>query len=176
MSVQTVVAWESEGLPVADAGAPGREKQYDLPATIAWRVAREAARRDATVEAERRRLVAAQADRAEIGVAQRAGELVELGEFRRGAVQAARELQERILAVADRLAPTLDAHDPGRAQKLLTDEFETILSRLAGYLESLGVGLDPHPPPAPSTGAVSKEVPLAAPRRSSRTWATSWRP
>lgn len=179
-SERTLIEDTDAGMPCVERGGAGRPSVYDTAQVVTWLLAREAARRDATVEAERRRLVASQADLSELRAAERAGELVELEAFRRGALRAARELTERLLTLADALAPTLDPRDPPRAQKLVAEAIETTLSRVAGFLESLGVGLDPHPPPS-RAGIAEPDInvapPAAAPRsQARRNWATDWRP
>jgi phage terminase Nu1 subunit (DNA packaging protein) len=78
----TISKWEAhDGLPVAQAGGPGRASLYDLPKVIAWYLAREkhAAKPEGSLDldTERARQASMQARRTELEIRKREGQLVE---------------------------------------------------------------------------------------------------
>jgi phage terminase Nu1 subunit (DNA packaging protein) len=77
---QTVTKWESEGLPVAEKGGPGRPSHYDPDEVADWLASREASAKNGTrfdLVQERARKERAQAQLAELNYQERLGELLE---------------------------------------------------------------------------------------------------
>lgn len=70
----TIWEWQKAGLPMLAAGTSGTANQYDTEACIGWLVAREVAK--VSAETPRDRLAKAQAQLAEMDLAERVGELV----------------------------------------------------------------------------------------------------
>jgi phage terminase Nu1 subunit (DNA packaging protein) len=136
-SERTLIQDTNSGMPCQERGGDGQPSTYDTAEAITWLIARAAARVSATTEEERRRLIAAQATKAELDLKVRAGELVNARDFRAGAERAARELREALLAVPPRIAPVLAPDSPERVQALLQRELEQVLRGLAHYLEEL---------------------------------------
>ncbi|MCC7487281.1 MAG: terminase small subunit, partial [Burkholderiales bacterium] len=108
-SERTISSWQGEdnGFPVVSRGERGEENVYDAPAVVAWLLQREAARWGGESQEARRRLVSAQASRAELELQRRQGALVSAEEVRLGARATAREVRDALLAIPDRLAPAL---------------------------------------------------------------------
>lgn len=136
-SERVLIEWTDEGMPCDARGGDGVASSYDTAAVVAWLIGRATAKRDATVEAERRRLLAAQATRHELELRVRQGELVDVRQFGAAARSVAHELREALLAIPSRVAQSLDPGNPQRARQLLEREVQKALAGMSDYLERL---------------------------------------
>jgi hypothetical protein len=135
VSAAAVGQWTDDGMPVLGRGGSGVESSYDSAQCINWRVERAAAA--APGAADRARLVRVQADRAELELRVRLGELLPLGELRRAVAAIVRASAEGFLNLAPQLAGTLAGLDCASIQTALDAEIRTRLNALADALEQL---------------------------------------
>ena len=143
-SERVLIEYAEEGLPCRERGGDGKPSAYDTAEVVAWMIGQATARRDATVEVERRRLIAAQATRAELELARRRGDLVDLAEFRAGAIRAGREITDALLGIAPRISRVIDPQDPDRAHGLLDTELRRCIASIATHLEQLAGSTPGH--------------------------------
>lgn len=136
-SERVLIEYTDAGMSCLERGGDGKPSTYDTAQVVSWMIGQATARRDSTTEIERRRLLAAQANRAELELALRRGELVSAEEFRKGAHAAARALNESLFAMPARVAQALDPADPQRAQDLLVRELQQVMADTRRYLETL---------------------------------------
>lgn len=143
-SERLLIEWTDAGMPCQSRGGEGKASSYNTAEVVAWMLGQAAAKRDPTVETERRRLLAAQATRAELELAARAGVLVDAVRFREGAARATRALTDALLAVPARIAPVLDPANARRAQDLIDAELRQVLANMQQYLETLAAPDEAH--------------------------------
>ncbi len=92
---------------------------------------------NAYLEAKTREM-RARAARQELETRKRAGELLERKSVERAAFTLARQTQEAVIAVADRLASVLAAEsDAAKAHELLSDELRGVMNDMAKQAEEL---------------------------------------
>lgn len=100
----TISKWVQQGMPVAERGRGGRPSRYDLEAVRAWlRQRTEAADAGAPIDVarERARYFRLQADRTELDVRKRAGELVEAAEVEQRWASIVTAVRESLLSLPD---------------------------------------------------------------------------
>ncbi len=131
-SAAWVVAAERDGLP--SLGDRGRERYYDAAACLQWHLAREIARRGGA-DPDRRRLVTAQANRAELELAKRAGELVLAEGVRKAARETGRQIGEAMMRIPAQVAPIIAPNDHRATERLLDGWLRRALSAVADELE-----------------------------------------
>lgn len=129
---KTIVEWQEQGFPIAQRGGPGVASEYETDACIRWLVEREVLKVQG--ESPRDRLFRAQAETAELELAERRGQLVPVDQVEpkmRAAILAAREglLRER-----RRLAGLLEGvTDRRRREEIIAAAHEAFLRRLARW-------------------------------------------
>jgi len=77
----------------------------------------------------------ADAQLAEMKVLREAGALVPAAGVKKTAVETARQIRNRMLAIPDEIAQVLDPANPARAHKLLTDKIQKALREFTSELE-----------------------------------------
>lgn len=166
---ETVRQWQAAGMPYTPREAIGGGNAYDTVTVIRWRIEREL--RGAGQESQKDRLSRLQADRLELELAEKRGELVPAAEIEpawSGMVQAARA---QLLAFPARAAMQLaELHTFEQRRDLLVREIDTALQKLAEYdggePESLGGepgaqgGETVGATVAPDGGAVGRAQPM----------------
>lgn len=127
---KTVVEWQEAGFPVAKRGSPGIPSEYETEACINWLVEREVKKVQA--EKPQDRLARVQADRIELELAEKRGQLINAAELEPKLKAAAVAAREHWLDAVPRLARELP-DDLQAREALLQAEFEAFLTRLAGW-------------------------------------------
>jgi phage terminase Nu1 subunit (DNA packaging protein) len=131
-TTKTVQLWE-----VPSHSRKGRELVYYIPEIVAWRVAQLEGRHgpdDLCLEAERARLAAAQADKTELDLAVRRGELLSVGLVYRAWETLLIGVRARMLALPTKLAAELAiTQDSNAIRARLTDEVIEILAEASAH-------------------------------------------
>ena len=114
VALNTVKAWVRRGCPVVARGGRGREWQFDTAAVAQWREEQAAAAAvgDTSaidLEEARRRKEAALAAMAELDLAKRRGEVVEIEAIADIVGEEYTRLRARLLAIPVKLAPLMEA-------------------------------------------------------------------
>ncbi len=131
VSEAALTTWADAGAPIERDGR-GVEWSADPAAVFAWAIQRERDRNAGPVSEQRARLLRAQADRAELEARQRAGELVLARDVEREVGGAMRLVRDRVIGVADRVAPILAAEtQTAGVHALLTAELRGALEASA---------------------------------------------
>lgn len=136
---QTVVKWETAGLPVAERGGPGRPSLYALPDAVSWYIARELAARGVDVGAldpkvERALLDRRRREEIEQKLAKTSGELIPRTEFARVLGPIVHRIKVALLATPRAWAPALvkaAAAGPGVVEQTLAGHIRAVLLELA---------------------------------------------
>lgn len=139
-SLDYITAATDEGMPVEVRGGKGKQWRIMTAPAIKWLMEREARRvgekmgdgRGLTIDDHKKRKAAADAAMAELTLAERKGELVDVAEVRRGWEHIAATVKARMLNIPDALAPEIALHtDIAQCQKLLTDRIRSALDELS---------------------------------------------
>jgi len=137
-SPRQVSNWIAEGMPATGTGRKGAPLRIDPPAAIQWLLNRAEHKNAAPLSEERRRLVAAQAEKAEIETAQRKGELLELDDVEAMILEGAAVFAGQKRSMGSRLAGQLAGMtNPTAILKLLNSENDKILLELSKKLSAL---------------------------------------
>jgi len=137
-SPRQVSNWISEGMPSTGTGRKGAPLRIDPAAAIQWLLNRTEQKNAAPLSEERRRLVAAQAEKAEIETAQRKGELLELNDVETLLIEGAAVFAGQKRSMGSRLAGKLAGmDDPKAILKLLNSENDRILQNVADKFSAL---------------------------------------
>lgn len=141
ISERALTDWQAKGLPIASvATRKGESNEYELQAVARWLATSLKARESIgaaddggeTFSNARVRKERAAADLLELERAELTGRLVDGQEVRRAAFALARQAQENMMAIPDRLASILAAEDdPARTHDLLTLEISRVCNSLA---------------------------------------------
>jgi len=136
VSTQTVRSWERQGMPVLSKTSRGHAAQYNTAEVIRWRGEQLtlAAGGDADAmdwEEARRRKTAAEAALAEMDVAQRRGELVEVASVGQLVTEEYATVRANILAMPGELAPDLEHLTVLEIEELLTSKVTEVLDALS---------------------------------------------
>jgi phage terminase Nu1 subunit (DNA packaging protein) len=123
-------AVQERGCPIVEAGGPGKKAVYDLRAVIGWRTAElRAALKEA--EVQKARLNKAQADRTELEMRVRRGELVDRERMEQAMASVLLTVRDGILALPKRNAPDLAATtDEIEVRQKLDKELRAVLQAL----------------------------------------------
>jgi phage terminase Nu1 subunit (DNA packaging protein) len=111
VSVQAIDGWLARGLPyMSRPDRPGASYRFDPRAVVAWRVeyltaAATAARGDVDLEEAKRRKVAAEAELAELDLAERRRDLIPADDVEAWAASAFARVRARLLSVPAKCAP-----------------------------------------------------------------------
>ncbi len=136
VTAMTVRAWERKGMPVARKGSRGRPGQYNTADVIRWRAeqAAQAATGDTNamdMEEAKRRKTAAEAALAEMDLALRRGELIEVDTVGRLVAEEYATVRANIMAMPGELAPDLEHRTVLEIEELLSTKVTEILDALA---------------------------------------------
>lgn len=129
--------WHDQGLPILERGGPGKSNRYDTAEVHRWLLERAAARADRhasslDLNAERARLAKAQADRYELELEHRRGEIVDTIEAMEAWGEVVQNVRARLLAIPSKAAPMLvGLKHPALAQAALTTFVHEALEELA---------------------------------------------
>jgi phage terminase Nu1 subunit (DNA packaging protein) len=166
ISLPTVTAWASQGMPAEVEGSKSAEWEFDTRKCIEWFAQNkmtlkarapapgedpfneDGTARESIEEAERRKMIA-QADKAEVQVAKEAGLLVPIAEVANVVSEENARVRARLLTIPNELRPTVMtflAHDRPAAEQLLTAAEETILEAL-GEIRSWAPEAEKAPEP-----------------------------
>jgi phage terminase Nu1 subunit (DNA packaging protein) len=147
----SIVAWERDaGLP--SLGDRGRERWYDAAVAVRWYVDRELARRGSG-DPDRQRLLRARADRAELELLVRLGELTRVDEVQAAGRELGREVGAAFLALPAQVAGVLAGLAPEAIQTLLEAEVDKRISALADRLDAQAAEYDRRRAAAPDAKA-----------------------
>lgn len=127
----TITKWQKEGLPFEVKR--GRENSYDTKKVIAW-LMKKGDRKNGGLdgEQERARKDKAMADKYELELAVRKGELLESEDVKKTWVDALRLVRSRMLGLPTKLAPIIVMQsEPQKAQAILKEEIHSALKELA---------------------------------------------
>lgn len=138
VSTTAIDNWLSRGCPyVAAPDRPGKAYRFNLAAVVAWRIERlteTAATAGGDVdlaEAKRRRAVA-EAELAELDLAERRGDLLARDDVDAAMTGAFARVRARMLALPSAVAAAAaDEAEPGRVQALLADAVHEALAELS---------------------------------------------
>jgi phage terminase Nu1 subunit (DNA packaging protein) len=145
ISERGLTTLQRAGLPIEQrATRRGQSHRYDTGAVHRWLLARELAKHHAGTNGDavpldeaRSRLAQAQTALAELKLRIASGELTDSAQVRLTAFQGARVARDRILALADRLAPVLAAEsDEHRVYLALQTEGRAVCAELAGMWDA----------------------------------------
>ncbi|MBB4287678.1 terminase small subunit [Roseospira goensis] len=136
VTAMTVRAWERKGMPVARKGSRGRPGQYNTADVMRWRAeqAAQAATGDTNamdMEEAKRRKTAAEAALAEMDLALRRGELVDVETVGRLVAEEYATVRANIMAMPGELAPDLEHLAVLEIEELLTSKITDILDALS---------------------------------------------
>lgn len=164
---RTLTNWQDEGMPIELVRARGGENDYDTAGVIAWMIDR--AIKSAKLEKPRDRLSELQAQRLEIELAEKRGELVPAIEVGSGWTTMVTEARKEFLDLGIVLAPLLEqlvGIDPKR--DLIDETVGEILDRLANAAEPADASPGPKddaavaPASTDATVGVGREEPADA--------------
>jgi len=135
VSAMTIRAWERKGMPVARKGSRGKPGQYNTADVIRWRgeQAALAATGDTNamdMEEARRRKTAAEAALAEMDLALRRGELVEVDTVGRLVAEEYATVRANLMAMPGEMAPDLEHLSVLEIEELLGTKVTEILDAL----------------------------------------------
>lgn len=131
-----------EGMPAAGSGKKGSPLHIDPPKAVQWLLNRAESRNSSPLSEERRRLVAAQAERAELETAQRKGQLLDIEDVQIVVNEGTAIFVGQKRSMGSRLAGQLAGMtDPRAILKLLNAENDKILQATSDKLYSLA-GVD----------------------------------
>lgn len=136
---QTIVKWESAGMPVAERGGPGRPSRYGLPEVVAWYIRRELAARGIDPAAldpttERALLDRRRREEIEQRLAKLHGEWLPRTEFQRVLSRVVHEIKAKLLAAPRAWALGLvkaALGGPAAVEAFLTVRIRDVLEALA---------------------------------------------
>lgn len=138
VSTVTITQWVGKGCPFEQKGSPGRPWLFSLPDVVAWREDQIQAQAvgDTTkldLNEARRRKLAAEAAHAELDLAKRRGELVEIAEVAAAVGDDYTNLRAKLLALPVRLAPqcvgiTNTAEVQATVEKFIHEALEELVS------------------------------------------------
>lgn len=138
ISEPTLTQYQREGMPLIAKGSRGKENEYDVAAVIAWFKNRLQAERsqqssgDLNYEVERTRLTKAQADKQELDLAARRGELVDVSDVRKHWQQMVFAAKAKLLAIPVKAAPAvITAQSTAEVFELLTAMIREALDELS---------------------------------------------
>ena len=142
-TMPTVRAWVRRGCPVVQRGAKGKQWQFNTAEVAAWREQEAAAaavgdtsRMD--LDESRRRKEAANAAMAEIDLAKRRGELVEVEHIAEIVGDEYSRLRQRLLGLPVKIAPMLDtAETLQERREIIEDAIVECLAELSADDDSL---------------------------------------
>lgn len=130
VDVRTIRRWDEDGHPRNEDGT------YDAPKSIAWGKQRD----DLDLNAERARLAKAQADKTEMELAVRGGELLERGRVVRDVGAMLSAFRSRVIAIPDAVGQLFD---PNTARTVIAEvrrKLHEALAELSEYRPDVSVG------------------------------------
>jgi phage terminase Nu1 subunit (DNA packaging protein) len=138
VTVQSVRAWIGEGMPVAKHGrqGPGQGAVVRTADALVWflREKKHPAVQRGEWDAQRTRLAAAQAEKAELDLAERRGELADLNTIAEELGKLFSVHRSQLLSVPTKLSPQLvGLTDAAKINAILRAEIESRLSEFASY-------------------------------------------
>lgn len=154
---------------LVDEGLPREERgRYDLGKSMAWYIRylqgiierRDIPQADGVQAAfwqEKRRLTEAQADLAQLAVAQRRGELLPVAFFERLMVQMITQGRQQLLQLPDRVAPELEGESRATIKTKLVEAIHRALAALAESridilaIQAATAAIEPPPLEVPKT-------------------------
>lgn len=147
VSLPTINAWMTQGMPVAAEGGRGKGYEFDNAAVTEWRVSR--AQRKAlsgagseSEAASKKRKVAAEADIAEMKAAQIRGELCIQADLVADIQNDLAKVRARLLGIPTRAAPMVVALEEQGARQLLQELVHEALEELSSV--NLDEFLEPY--------------------------------
>ena len=144
VSTKTVQQWDRAGLrDAARLKSSGRNAKYDVPAALRWWRDLEVQKAlepysSTDLEDERRRLVAAQATRAELDLAREQGELIPVADAKRAWGFVLTRIRARIVAMQGSLPPTLVGMDtPREASAVVSQACRELLDEIRAVADEI---------------------------------------
>lgn len=131
---KTIVEWQEQGMPIAVRGRPGVPSEYDSSSCVAWLVQREV--KKVQGEKPQDRLARLQADRIEIELMEKRGQLLPADQIEpklRAALIAAREMWRNEPA---RLAREIPGKPIKEIEDLLAGSYEAFLVKLSRWQDA----------------------------------------
>ena len=137
VAVETIDRWLARGMPIRKQGGRGVAHKFNAAEVIDWRIARATAKREEVssdvldLEEARARKVAAEAESAELDLAARLGELVEVDTVAELVESAFATVRLRLLSVPSKVAPRIASiRSAAKCRRMLEDEFREALDEL----------------------------------------------
>lgn len=125
---ESVREWQAEGLPFDPRDAVGAENRYDLARVVTWLLRREVAKA-AGGETQKDRLARVQADRIELEIAEKRGQLVPFAEIEPQWARVVDAIRTELLMLPDRTELDLDEVK----RDVLREVVEGVLRNLSVY-------------------------------------------
>ena len=144
-SPRQITKWLQDGMPAEGTGKRGSPLRIDTAAAVRWLLARAEKKAGAaqTLTAERQRLIAAQAARAEIETQQLRGELCKRADVMLAFTEAMQLVASQLDALGGRVVHQVAGmNQPGPIRELLFNECRRIRASAADALKSWGEPLE----------------------------------
>jgi phage terminase Nu1 subunit (DNA packaging protein) len=133
VDIESVRLWQQEGMPFVPRAAIGAENGYDSAQCLTWLIRREI-RKAAGGETAKDRLARLQADKVELEILEKRGQLVPLEDIEPAWLRIATAVRSQLLDLPAKLAPLLEATPGAEAKRaLLVEEVERVLSNLSHH-------------------------------------------